>query len=298
VTALIRFDRLRGTEWAAQTERLLRPMPDYRQLFGPKDAKIHEKLDTLVISTPSPRDATATTLVGHTHLQRGALRDFLSAATPIAWSTVKGGLLGKRTGRVFPGDKRLFLSPFAGWFMLSQPGDIAGLTAPSAGNVDTIDATGKQPAGLAGIRKIEAESGDKRGPALVLTLAMDGSKLSTGPLEGPLGIKEVQLPQRVSLAMELVKQGWLVRGNMSFKDEAAAIAFVDQIGKVKKRILDARMLLVPTIGKAPINMVEKFQFARTGARVSYTTSISIADTRDLMNVAAQQLDVYYHAPPP
>ena len=59
VTALIRFDRLRGTEWAIQAERLLRPMPDYQVLFGPRDAKLVDKLETLVISSPRPRDATA-----------------------------------------------------------------------------------------------------------------------------------------------------------------------------------------------------------------------------------------------
>jgi len=55
LTALIRFDRLRGTEWSAQTERLLRPLPDYQLLFGSRDADVTAKLETLVISTPRPR---------------------------------------------------------------------------------------------------------------------------------------------------------------------------------------------------------------------------------------------------
>ena len=96
VTALIRFDRLRGTEWAAPTERLLRPMPDYQILFGTADAQIANKLETLVISTPVPKDATATTLVARTKLSRAALRDFLGATNPVTWSASKGGLLGKR----------------------------------------------------------------------------------------------------------------------------------------------------------------------------------------------------------
>jgi hypothetical protein len=299
VTALIRFDRLRGTEWAAQTERLLRPMPDYRVLFGPRDAKIFEKLETLVISTPAPRDATATTLVGRTRLNRGALRDFLSAATPIAWSGAKGGLLGKRTGRSFPGDKRLFLSPFDGWFLLAQPSDIAGLTAAAPGSVDTIVATAKLPPWLAGIRKIENESGgDQKGPALVLTIGTDGSKLSTGSFEPVLGVADVQLPERVSLAMELVKQGWLVRGNMRFKDAAAATAFVSQVTTVQTRIVGASRVYEQLVGKSVMNVVKRFQFTRSGQRVSYTTSFSIADARTLMGMAAAQLDAYYQAPPP
>jgi hypothetical protein len=298
VTALIRFDRLRGTEWAAQTERLLRPMPDYRVLFGPRDAKIYEKLDTLVISTPAPKDATATTLVGHVRLSRSALRDFLGAAMPIAWSGAKGGLLGKRTGRVFRGDKRVFLSPFDGWFLLAQPSDLGGLTAAAPGGLDTIQATGKLPAWLAGVRKIETESGDPRGPSLVVTLALDGSKVPTGSVEVAIGIKEVQLPERVSLAMELVKQGWLVRGNMRFKDAQGAAAFVSQVQTVQKRIVGAARVYEQVLGKAVVKVVGNFQFARTGQKVSYTTSISIADMRAIMMVAAQQLDAYYKAPPP
>lgn len=296
VTAMIRFDRLRGTEWAAHAERLLRPMPDYHVLFGPREAKIYEKLDTLVISTPSPRDATATTLVGHTKLARGALRDFLGATTPIRWSTAVGGLLGKRS-RAFPGDKRLFLSPFDGWFLLGQPSDLGGLTAPAAGNVDTIQATGKLPLWLSGIRKIESESGDPRGPALVLTMGLDGGKVSTGPFEAPLGIKEVQLPERISLAMELVKQGWLLRGNIRFKDAAAATAFVGQIQTVQSRVAGASAVYSAILGKEAVRVITNFQFARTGPRVSYTTSISISDTRALMAVAAQYLDTYYKAAP-
>src|SRR3569623_2336383 len=50
VTALVRFDRLRGTEWAQPAEQLFHPMPDYRALFGTRDAAIADKLAMLVIS--------------------------------------------------------------------------------------------------------------------------------------------------------------------------------------------------------------------------------------------------------
>ena len=297
VTALIRFDRLRGTEWAAQTERLMRPMPDYRVLFGPRDAKIFEKLETLVISTPRPRDATATTLVARTRLGRGALRDFLGATTAIAWSPSKGGLLGRRTGKVFPGDKRLFLSPFKGWFLFAQPGELPGLTAAAPGTLDGVEATAKLPPWLAGIRKIEAESGDPRGPALVLTLSLGGQRVELGDYEFMLGIKSAPLPDRISLALELVKQGWLVRGNIRFASDAAATEFVTAAQGIQQRITGSS-IYERVLGKAAVHVVANLSFARTGPRVSYTTSISIADMRQLMAVAAQQLDSYYRGPPP
>ncbi|HEU0035495.1 MAG TPA: hypothetical protein VFQ53_33020 [Kofleriaceae bacterium] len=297
VTALIRFDRLRGTEWAAQTERLLRPMPDYRVLFGPREAKIYDKLEMLVISTPRPRDATATTLVARSRLSRSALRDFLGATTQVAWSTAKGGMLGTRTGKVFPGDKRVFLSPFKGWFLLAQPGDLGGLVAAAPGSVDAIEATGKLPAWLAGIRKIESETGDPRGPALVVTIGLGGQRIELGDNDFGLGVKAVQTPDRISLAMELVKQGWLVRGNMRFPSEAAATEFITAAETAKQRVADSRVLQA-AIGKPVARVIANLSFARTGARVSYSTSISIADTRAILAVAAQTLDSYYGAPPP
>ncbi len=296
VTALIRFDRLRGTEWAAQTERLLRPMPDYRVLFGARDAKIADKLDTLVISSPTPRDATATTLVARTALGRGALRDFLAAAAPVTWSTAKGGLLGKRTGRVVPRDKRVFLSPFKNWFLLAQPVDLGALTSAAPGDVDAIEAKGKLPAWLAKIRTIEAESGDQRGPALVLTIALGGTRVDLKDNDFGLGIQTVPTPDRISLAMELVKQGWLVRGNMRFAREPDAIEFVTAVQAVQQRVADSHAIQL-VVGKQVTRIVANLSFARTGGRVSYATSISIADARALMSVVAQQLDQYFGSPP-
>ena len=296
VTALIRFDRLRNTEWAAQTERLLRPMPDYQILFGPTDAGIANKLETLVISSPQPKDATATTLVARTKLGRAQLRDFLGATNPVTWSTAKGGLLGKRAGKLFPKDTRVFLSPFKDWFLLAQPGDLGTATAAAAGDVDAVVATTKLTPWLAGIRTIEAESGDPRGPALVLTIALGGEKMELGDDDFGLGVKSVTTPQRISLAMELVKDGWLVRGNMLFATPAGATDFTAAAEAAKQRVADSRALQL-AMGKPVARVIANLRFNRTGPRVSYTTSISIADARMILAVAAQQLDTYFVTQP-
>ena len=294
VTAMIRFDRLRDTEWAAPAERLLRPMPDYQIMFGPNDAEIGKKLDTLIISSPSPKDATATTLVAHTKMPRDKLREFLTAASPVTWSASQGGLLGKRTGKLLPNDKRVLLSPFKEWFLLAQPADLGAIGAVT-GDLDKVEAKGKQPPWLAGIRTIEAESGDPRGPALVLTLALGGQTVPLGDNAMGLGIKSVTLPERVSLAMELVKQGWLVRGNMSFVSEDAAAAFITAAEGAKQQIANNRGLQL-AMGKPVARVIANLRFARTDARVSYTTSISIADARTILAAAAAQLDAYFVTP--
>lgn len=293
VTALIRFDRLRNTEWAEPAEKLFRPMPDYRALFGDRLAGVGDKLDALVISTPRPRDAAATTLVVHSQLTRPQLRDFLANRdTPIAWSATKGGLLGKRSGKLFQGDKRVLLSPWKNWVVLAQPEDLGGVTAPAAGSLDAIEAKAKLPTWLDGIRKIETESGDeKRGPALVLTLVGPGKRYKI-PDVG-LGITSAPSPTRLSLAMELTKQGWLVRGNIVFANEADATEFTTTVEAVKERVTDSRLLSGLLKKQHAYNAVVGLSVARGGARVSYATSLSIADARAVLAVMAQTLEDYF-----
>jgi hypothetical protein len=271
-------------------------MPDYQLLFGARAAAITDKLETLVISTPRPRDATATTLVARTSLARGALRDFLAATSPVAWSSARGGLLGKRSGRMFQGDRRVFLSPFKGWFLLAQPDDLGALTGPARGSLDAVEASAKLPPWLAGIRKIEAESGDKRGPALVVTLGLGGKRFDLAGNDLGLGIRSVPTPDRVSLAMELVRQGWLVRGNLRFASDADAAELIATVQQFQQRIADSRTIQL-VIGKSIAHVIANLAFARTGPRVSYATSISIADARAILAAAAQQLDHYFGRAP-
>jgi hypothetical protein len=296
VTALIRFDRLRGTEWSQPTERLLRPMPDYRLLFGDTDAAISDKLETLVISTPRPRDAAATTLVARTTLARGALRDFLGATAPVSWAAARGGLLGTRSGALSRGDQRLILSPWRGWFLLAQPGDLGDLLGAAKGSLDTIEATGKIPAWLGGIRKIEGEAGEPRGPALVVTVALPGKRYSFGTTALVLGISSVATPDRMSLAIELVAQGWLVRGNLRCATEADATELVAVAQQLQRQLASSRAIQL-VIGKPIVRVVANLAFARAGTRVSYATSVSIADARAILALAAQQLDQYFTRSP-
>jgi len=299
ITVLIRFDRMRGTEWAEKGEQLFKPMPDYQLLFGGRRVSLSQKLDTLVISSPKPRDATQTTLVARTAMSRAQMRDFLANPdAPVNWSGVKGGMFGARSGKIFPGDKRVLLSPWKGWFVLAQPQDLGVLTAPAGGNMDALEAKANLPAWLAAIRTIEHESGDdkKKGPALVMTLK-GPSKRYKIPDVG-LGVTSAPSPERASLAMELVKQGWLVRGNIVFASEADAAEFVKLVEDVKQRVTDSRILSGLLKKQHALNVVTGLSLARTGARVSYATSVSIADARAMLTAAAALLDSYFGQPQP
>jgi hypothetical protein len=303
VTALVRFDRLRGTEWAVVTEKLFRPMPDYHALFGDKDAGINTKLDMLVISSPRPRDATATTLVMHTQQSRAAVRDLLAnPSAPIAWSAARGGLLGKR-GKVFPGDRRVLISPWKTWYLLAQPDDLTGLTGAAKGDLDSIETKAKLPPWLSTIRTIEKESGDdKRGPALVVTLGgpvVGSAPSKSGRYKFPdvgLGVTSLPVPQRVSFAMELVKQGWLLRGNIVFANDADATEFVQTMQDAQQRIVDSHVLSALVARQHALNTVKGLSLARTGARVSYATSLSISDARAVLAAVAATLGDYFGQP--
>jgi hypothetical protein len=294
LAVLVRFDRLRGTEWAKRSEDLFRHMPDYGGLFGTRDADIADKLDTLAISTPEPKSAIATTLVMRTQLARAAIRDLLGSG--ITWSTAIGGMLGTRIGPGFPGDKRVMLSPWRGWYVLAQPADLGNLATQSGGNLDTREVSAKAPvpAWLAQIRSIEHESGDdaKTGPALVLTLS--GAPLGTAPARTGryklpdlgLGVSSLAVPQRLSLAMELVQQGWLVRGNISFASEADATEFAASLATAQHRLVLIDQLSHVLANNHVLGLIQNLSLSRTGARVSYATSISIADGRAVLAAAS------------
>jgi hypothetical protein len=298
VTVMLRLDRVRGTEWAAQAEKLIKPLPDYRALFGDGDVKLVDKFETLVISTPSPRDAAVTTLVARTTMARPALRAFLeSPASPVVWSAGKGGLVGRRTHPAFPNDTRVFLSPFAGWFLLVQPSDVTGLLTIARGNLDRVEATAPLPAWLQSVRSIEKESGDPRGPAVVVTLGFHPirQKIPDG-IDIAIGVKEVPLPDRVSVAMELVPKGWLVRGNLHFASDADAREFTTAVATIQQRVHDSSLLAGPLRAQHVLNAVTGLSLQQTGPRVSYATSLSIADARALFGFAATTLADHFAKP--
>ncbi len=79
-------------------------MPDYRALFGTRDrgdrrqARHARHLDA---APARRRRDDARRALARSRVRE--LRDFLANRdTPIAWSATKGGLLGKRSGKLFP----------------------------------------------------------------------------------------------------------------------------------------------------------------------------------------------------
>ncbi|MBC7977284.1 MAG: hypothetical protein H7138_20090, partial [Myxococcales bacterium] len=145
---------------------------------------------------------------------------------------------------------------------------------------------------LAAIRTIERETGEPRGPAVVLTLGLGGKRFDLTGFDFGLGLRSIPTPDRASLAAELVPQGWLVRGNLRFTTEADAAELITAVQRVQQRVADSYAIRL-VLGKPIARVIANLAFARSGARVSYATSMSIADARAILAVAALQLDQYF-----
>lgn len=295
VTAMIRFDRLRGTPWAPQTEAILAPMPDYQSLIGRRKVSITQLFDTLIISTPEPRNVTATTLVGHASIAGSAARAFIDHRdAPVRWYTGRGGPVGERQSSplVARGDKRVFLIPTPGWVLLSQPEHFGNLLEPAPGDIDSAQAPPSElPSWLADLPRIEDEAGAASGPALLVTIAGMLPPSYRAPYVGVL-----PLPERLTLALEVTQGGFYVRGTMSFPNEQRADAFVAAATKAKDELAESRLFKIMLTQAHAYNAVRGLSLRRNGTRVGYATSISVADSRAMMALAAQWTQQFFSPP--
>jgi hypothetical protein len=121
------------------------------------------------------------------------------------------------------------------------------------------------------VRGIEAESGDKSGPAAIVTVQGVTRKITIPRLGTVSG------PDRLTVAMEFVKGGVMVRGNMLFSDETRAAAFVSQAFKWKEFFvgsLRGKLVLAPFHA---YTAVKGLTLRRAGRQVGYAISISVVD---------------------
>jgi hypothetical protein len=296
VSVLVRFDRLRGWPWAAQAEAILAPMPDYRTLIGKRDVKVSDLFDFIIISTPQPRDVTATTLVGRARLAGPEVRAFINhAEAPVHWYTARGGAVGRRlpSPLAFPGDARMFLLPRPSWVVLAQPRYLGVLPQPAEGAIDMAMASeADMPEWLARVPAIEEATGgpNQRGPLLMVTVQGLLPPRWRAPFLG-----EVETPRRMTLAVEVARGGFYVRGAMLFDSADQAERFIAAFGKAQ-----AEVTTTP-LGKALLGRFHVYHalsglsFKRNGTKVAYATSISVADARGLLDSAAAQVRRFFDA---
>ena len=283
------MDRLRATEWAAQVEAMLAPLPDHDALIGDQPARITEMFETLVISSPDPGSADATTLVARSALAPAELRDLLDQPdAAVVWTPTTGGALGRRqpSARLIPGDPRVFLTWAPGWTTLARPDDLGGLLQPATIGLDHAFAEpDRLPAWLAQVSTIEAESGVHDGPALMLT----ASGMFPARIDLPMADVDLPGPQRATLTLTIDPAGFVVRGNLRYASEGAAATAADALVRAQRELTE-RALARFTLGQVKAwNAVRGLTVQRTGARVAFSTSISTGDGRVLLARVADLL---------
>jgi hypothetical protein len=77
---------------------------------------------------------------------------------------------------------------------------------------------------------------------------------------------------------------------------------VTSLLSIRDQVVHSRLLQAVMGRTRALNLIKGLSLVRTGRRVSYATSLSIADARALLEVAAQMVADYYGqrrtAPPP
>ena len=281
ISVLVRLSRLRGTEWAARTESILKPMPDYQMLVGKRTTPLSKAFSTLAISTPNPSYVDATIVAVKTTMSRETLRHYLGQqGIHFQWQATRGGFVGKR-----PKHTRVLFLPYEGWGVIAQPKHLGALLDPPDPGIDAPP----MPRWLRRLRRIESSAGGPRGAAVVVTARGFGNEFripiaAAVPLPGPT---------HLTAAITVVKQGWLVGGTAAFQNEQQAQVFVTQFEKARQPFVASA-----TVGRAVLrtayNAVKGITIVREGRLVAFETSVSISDARAIMARATTLVTQHYH----
>ena len=240
----------------------------------------------------------ATTLAARSRLQPARVRRFLDQPLQrVTWSAARGGALGRRrpSELKLPGDGRVYLQPFPGWVVLTQPRFLGELTrpAPAGGNVSLDTARAAQadlPPWLSRVPAVPREAGTAAGPIAVVSVA--------GLHQSDIAVPEVgvlPVPERAALALEMAGSGFYVRGTLAFADPAAAARFERRLDAARARLTGTTMGRLLLMNFHAENALRGLALRRRGALVTYATSVSGADGKAMMELAADWAGRFYDA---
>jgi hypothetical protein len=285
IGVLIRFDRLRGTAWAARADAILAPMPDYRSIIGNRKRLIADQFDSLLISSSDPTDVTATNLAARGLVPAAELRRFLDhAGQPVRWTAARGGALGSRGRSPFKldGDSRVYLQPFPSWVVLTAAGNLGHLIDPSDVSLDAAHADPADlPEWLARVQTVDVESGADHGPILVASVSQLPRVLRL-PRFG-----ELPGPEHLSVAFDLATTGFEVRGTLRFADARTAKRFETDLLAGRDRVLDSALGQAMLRSVHGYNALKGLSLKRRDRQVTFATSLSGADGKAMMELAAE-----------
>ena len=302
IAVLLRYDRLRGTPWAALADAIVAPMPDYRSIVGHRKVSLADMFQSLLISSRNPTNPIATNLIARTHLRPAEVRRFLDhPAQPVTWQPARGGMLGTRVDSELKleRDRRVYLMPLPGLIVLTAPKHLGVLVEPgAAAGSSRGDAEGGRaadddlPGWLSRARSVENEAGVDSDVIAVVTVG--------GLRRAEMAVPEfgsVPTPVRFSLALEMAKVGFYVRGTLAFATPELAQQFEQQVNHGRRQMMGNRFTQLMLRNLHAFHALERLTLRRRGQLVTYATSISNADAKAGMKLAADWTRRFFETPP-
>jgi hypothetical protein len=285
VSVLLRLDRLRDTPWSRQVEALLEPMPDYTAIMGERAESFFTDWDTLLIASPRPRDLTATLVAARIRPDRTTPQEFLVATgARIRWRPDPAGAVGSRARdpRRRPRDPRVYFSPAAPWLLLLRPHLVAPAPDPSS--------PAPAPRWQDILASIESQATAWPDAFAMASLAGFPETLQPPAL---LRLGPVPGPRYVWLAVAMAPRGFILRGAAIFADADQAAGFAAAAARLRDGLMTslAGRQLLTSVGA--FHAIEALVLHHEHTRVGFRTSLSIADARAALDLAAAWIARFY-----
>ncbi len=214
LTALLRLDRLRGTDYAAPVDALLMRLPDRRDLLEGTGLDLFGAFDALLIATPHPLDPSVTFLAVRHHIDEVALRAALARGARatdrvLAWRNESGRPVGERRARrgapaggLATRDDRIIVLPAPGLAVVTPPAYRAMLLAPSPGRSTGADAGTAPEAGVADGGAADGGARDVEALGWAPLLSRIGAEEGLMPPDGDLMVSAVDIFKTSGVAGE------------------------------------------------------------------------------------------------
>lgn len=178
--------------------------------------------------------------------------------------------------------------PFPGWIVLAAPRHLGVLLEPSpAPLADARAAPTDLPDWLRQVRDVGLVAGETTGPIAVI---------AAGKLPRRLRLPQLGLiagPERATVAVTPAATGFVVRGVLWFASEQAADAFRERFDTTRTSLLGS------PIGRALLRNLHAYNalsgalLRGSGATLGFATSISGADARAGMDLAAEWMRRFF-----
>jgi hypothetical protein len=312
-TALIRLDRLRGTDYAGPVDELLMRLPDRRDLLEGTGLDLFADFDALLAATPNPRDPAVTFLAVRHHLESSNLRTALTRGARasghnLVWRDVGGRPVGERRAR--PGkpsgrDGRLIILAAKGLAVVTPPAYRAlllgttktreGTNADGGAGASDDSPDGGDPARAAAgtdwaslLSRIDAEEGLMPPDAAVMLHALDIFKpAGTAPGHQPV-LWGMAVPPAINGVIGIADNPYLdvVAG---FKEEQPARHWEAQWPVLQRRLRTHPIALLSGLS----GLISRASVTREGPMVRLHLSVSRDEALRLLTFALSLLSSRY-----